>query len=530
MSHPRLLRHPLLIKELRTRLRSRMAVLMISLYVLGLGAAAFLFFLASGGFGLAMGSTIGVGLFRAVGYVQLWIIILVCPLLAAASVCGEKDQNTYDSLVVAPLSVRAILLTKYAAVASYFFALLLLSLPVLSVSFIMGGVSPVAIVELVVALLVTVLFTGSIGIFWSTRFNRSIAAIPVACISTFALSLGFASVTGTMGGSDQTIVGLLSPILLVERILGQQSIAIFGGHCSAVIPGGIIALGATALLFRGGELNLEFPQERRYVLFRALGLFCMLSIFLFMAAAVKGIDPEQQLQFIARGAEAAPPPPLLPFVPLLIALLAALVVMAPWYGASTKVRHSESLTHAGADYPSLQQLRRWLTGSCRYLLTVAGIATIIALTAMGYRGVPPVLLGKTALMLATTILMPMALLCLLTRLLAGDGGPIRRWVALGSGYLLALLHLIASPIIEATAGYGRGPAPLWRDLLHVMTPSWGLQWMSAFYQRKSLLPALTRALDGRNPLVVPAVIYGLLALCLLALLLRQRTRRTRLSA
>ncbi|MFU8781448.1 MAG: ABC transporter permease, partial [Kiritimatiellia bacterium] len=174
-------RDPLLVKEFRTHLRARTATVVVLLQSLVLCVMAGLFFLSHYG---SPAWEVGERLFQVLLYVQTMILFFLAPLVAASVISGEKEQKTYDSLLVTPASPSRIILTKLASALAVFVVLLAIALPFAVAAYLLGGV-PFRLLALgwcYILLLMSV--SAATGVYWSTRFDRSIASIPAAAICT----------------------------------------------------------------------------------------------------------------------------------------------------------------------------------------------------------------------------------------------------------------------------------------------------------------------------------------------------------
>ena len=186
--------NPMVRKELRQRMRERRAWLLPTLYLLVLGAVVIVFYMTvtarRGAFGMVVqGSALGQGIFLAVAYAQLSLLLLVAPVFSAGAVTIEKEQRTLAGLLTSLLSPADIWWGKLAAALLYQGLLLAAGLPVLALTLAFGGIGPR---ELGIALASTVIVVAAVsaaGLYFSCFFRRSVHATSVTYAFIVALTV-----------------------------------------------------------------------------------------------------------------------------------------------------------------------------------------------------------------------------------------------------------------------------------------------------------------------------------------------------
>lgn len=192
--------NPLLAKELRIRMRNWRTFGMVSLYLLGLGGFAVLFFLTnssmlSGGYGTL--SEVGRNLFTFLSVAQFILVIFLVPALAGNAISGEKERQTIDLLTCTQLTPFRIVTGKLAAALSAVILFILASLPLYGFVFLLGGVSPLEVLKLFVIILTVALLVGCWSLMFSALFRRTVAAI-VASYALILFLLGGSSIIFTL--------------------------------------------------------------------------------------------------------------------------------------------------------------------------------------------------------------------------------------------------------------------------------------------------------------------------------------------
>ena len=180
-------------KELTTRMRGWRAAAIITGYLAFLAAVS-LAVLSSPNVpqSYAESANLGKNLFTWLAGFQMALIIFVTPASTADAISGERQRQTLDLLLATRLSSLSIVLGKLVAGLAFDLLLILCSLPLFSLVFLFGGVSPDQFVSMFVVFLATTLLLGALGLFISTVTRRSGAAIVVSMLCTLGLTVGLA--------------------------------------------------------------------------------------------------------------------------------------------------------------------------------------------------------------------------------------------------------------------------------------------------------------------------------------------------
>jgi ABC-type transport system involved in multi-copper enzyme maturation permease subunit len=198
--------NPILVKEMRTRMRGKRAFLVLTGYVLALSAIIGLIYtVIVATTPVAISSRSGVILTPVLIHVQMALICLIAPTFSAGAVSSEREQQTFDLLVVSLAKPSTIMIGKVGASLSYLLLTLFGSLPLISLTYSFGGValSDIAISYLV--MLVAGVTYCSVSFLWSLLIKRSVmaqltsivvvvglvAGLPALALLFTALSAGF---------------------------------------------------------------------------------------------------------------------------------------------------------------------------------------------------------------------------------------------------------------------------------------------------------------------------------------------------
>ena len=90
--------NPILIKEMRTRMRGKLAFFVLTTYVFVLSGVILLYFLGTRGAPPAVFNKAGFMLTFVLMLVQMGLICLVAPTFSASAISSEREQETFDLL------------------------------------------------------------------------------------------------------------------------------------------------------------------------------------------------------------------------------------------------------------------------------------------------------------------------------------------------------------------------------------------------------------------------------------------------
>lgn len=236
-----LLINPVLNKEIKLRFRSFKNFLGIFLFLAICGAVclAFIFIetqVSHDGFTAANSRN----LFILLSMGQLGLIIFITPGLTAGAISGEREKQTLNIMLTTQQSSTSIILSKLFSSILFLLLMLVASLPLYSIVFLYGGVSPQMVFIIFGYLLLTMLTIGSIGIMFSTVMKRTI----IATITTYGIMLFL--VVGT----------LILFVIVLQLILGfSQGPTGVGQNNHNIIPYLILILNPAVSMFSSLELN-----------------------------------------------------------------------------------------------------------------------------------------------------------------------------------------------------------------------------------------------------------------------------------
>lgn len=273
---------PVLVKEMRTRMRgSRPAWLQavyvfIMLVVIGFAYVGMTDFGRNAGAGAGMrpgqGFQMGLDLFYVLLISQAVLTALVIPGLTASSISSEQEQKTYEMLAVTRLRSRQVVIGKL--LSAWMFAALLLttSLPLAAICFLFGGVSPAEIIWSYVILALVALFMAAIGLWCSALVSRSLLAVVAAYVMSGGyVIIGLTTVAAaSFRGHGTPILASLSP-LTVPQYAGASA-PVFGVEVPTSAVAAVLLALAAALCAAAASQRLPLMGLRRGIIVRTLAL------------------------------------------------------------------------------------------------------------------------------------------------------------------------------------------------------------------------------------------------------------------
>ena len=192
--------NPVLDKEFRLRMRTSRSMVSVMLYILALGfiAMGFIYmtmYLDNGNGGAQQfNSGMSQMMFYVLSFAQLLMIAFMAPALTAGVISSEREKQTLSMLLTTQQSSTTIILSKLLSSLSFMALIVIATLPVYSIVFLFGGISPRQLIALFLFYLFIMLLLGSLGIMFSTIFKRTIISI----IVTYSVGIFIFLITGLL--------------------------------------------------------------------------------------------------------------------------------------------------------------------------------------------------------------------------------------------------------------------------------------------------------------------------------------------
>lgn len=174
---PRLGGNPIIVKELRSRMRGARAFAILTSMLLLLGSVSYVLYRIMVSTlrytNLPISPQIGQTLFMGLAFLELMMVCFITPAVTAGAFSSEREKLTCEMLLATPLRPASILWGKLVSALSYVFLLIFAAVPMASLVFIFGGVAPRDMIKALVILVATSVTLGVIGIFMSVWLGRT---------------------------------------------------------------------------------------------------------------------------------------------------------------------------------------------------------------------------------------------------------------------------------------------------------------------------------------------------------------------
>lgn len=126
------------------------------------------------------------GGFTVLSFTQIFIIGTIIPILTAGTIAGERERQTLDILLTAPVSRWSIVVGKLAACMARIFIFIISTLPALSICFLYGGIQWQSLIIFVAESMLVAFFAGAVGVWSSSVFRKTVSAVIITMIITAA--------------------------------------------------------------------------------------------------------------------------------------------------------------------------------------------------------------------------------------------------------------------------------------------------------------------------------------------------------
>lgn len=186
--------NPVLVKEIKLRFRSLKSFMGILFYLIAMSIFVFgyIFLTTTMSDSEFFRPEQSFLLFSMLSFIQLGLILFIAPGLTAGAISTEREKQTLNILLTTSQSSFQIIAGKLTSSLAFLFHLLLAGLPVYSLVFLFGGISPSQLGLILSFLVLTMIAIGSIGIMFSTLIRKTI----VSMIVTYGTMIFLSGVTG----------------------------------------------------------------------------------------------------------------------------------------------------------------------------------------------------------------------------------------------------------------------------------------------------------------------------------------------
>ena len=187
------LQNPITLKELRSRMRGRRAFVILSVYLLATCTIIFftyLFLVLNNSTTSTAGTLAGQTIFFFMISIQMFLVVFVAPAFTAGAITGEKERQTFELLRTTLMSPRRFVFGKVVSALGYVMLLLVSTIPLISLAFMIGGISWIEIIVSQAMLIAGAFAYSLMGLYFSSRMKSTLAATVTTYIVTLAILIG----------------------------------------------------------------------------------------------------------------------------------------------------------------------------------------------------------------------------------------------------------------------------------------------------------------------------------------------------
>ena len=159
--------------------------------------------------------------------VQVFLVAFIGPAFTAGAISGERERQTFDLLRTTLLSAESFVLGKLISALGYVFLLVLVSIPLQSIAFLLGGLSLVELVISQVVILVAAVTYALYGLWCSAAMRTTLAATVTTFAGMLFVTFGTPLLAGMAAVLGSTFSGTWLSGTLVEMLV------LYGGIVAA---------------------------------------------------------------------------------------------------------------------------------------------------------------------------------------------------------------------------------------------------------------------------------------------------------
>lgn len=273
---PSIFDNPILIRELRRRMRGKALVYSMIGYICIMTLIAVFIMLAKTPSTAVTGTgsldenfltqlvDCGTTIFQWITGIQLLLVLIIAPTITAGMTTAEKERKTFEFLQVTTIHPWAYVMGSFLSTVFYVVLALLCALPPLCLAFLYGGVAPSDVFHSFLVLLAGSLILSSFGLYISSVRERTRAAQGIVVFMIFVLVFGgmtfvstFTRFFGGFGGGGA----------------GGEGLYVFGLAVTAGMLIALVTLFLTAIFLLLAARKLYQSDERAFAYWQFAALF-----------------------------------------------------------------------------------------------------------------------------------------------------------------------------------------------------------------------------------------------------------------
>ncbi|BCN32231.1 ABC transporter permease [Anaeromicropila herbilytica] len=224
--------NPVYKKELKISVRTIKTAMIILAYNMILAVIGLFVFYASFDYKSTIAGVVNyhnmMNLYEILSVIEFALILFIVPAITSGAISGERERQTLDILLTTKLTPLQIIRGKLASSISLILLIVVSSLPILSIVFSIGGIRIIDLIQLMMCIVVTAIFVGSIGLFFSVLFRRT----TVSTVFTYGTVIFL--VLGT--------IGILTGVYLIINVRIDTNVVEDAAHRIAPNLGNMILM------------------------------------------------------------------------------------------------------------------------------------------------------------------------------------------------------------------------------------------------------------------------------------------------
>lgn len=281
-----LFENPVILKELRGRMRGKRSFISLSIYLLliSLFIGGIYAILETQGsmarFDPSFRQNAGKTIFSSVVLFEFLMISFIGPSLTAGAITSERERRTFDLLRTTLLSARALVFGKLGSACMYLLLLVVTALPIEALAFLLGGVGVEEILISSAMLVVNIIFFCTLGLFCSSFTKRTLTAnvtsYSLILVSMLALGMTY-FVLATIGSQVYSNTAAQELLALIMWTLTSTN------SFTAAIISEILLISNQTLFFG------KAPSGNLYIIspwILHIALYAILSVIMFILSVL----------------------------------------------------------------------------------------------------------------------------------------------------------------------------------------------------------------------------------------------------
>ncbi|MDJ0753492.1 MAG: ABC transporter permease [Ardenticatenaceae bacterium] len=191
--------NPITQKELRSRMRGARAFVVLTGFLVLMSAFVlftYLIVVLNDSGTSNSNRTAGQAIFITLVTVQTFLVLFIAPAFTSGAISGEKERQTFELLKTTLLSPKAFVFGKLASALSYVFLLVLAAVPLISLAFMLGGITPSEVIISQLLLLSAAIAYATIGLYFSSSMRSTMGASVATYVVILIFNVGIPVVYG----------------------------------------------------------------------------------------------------------------------------------------------------------------------------------------------------------------------------------------------------------------------------------------------------------------------------------------------